>query len=271
MTRASALRLLLASPLLAAILLGTGIAARAEETTRGYPWSAIGRLDRSIGGYCTAVLVGRRVALTAAHCLYNAFERRWLPATALVFTPGLGTPVRGHRAIGRDYLVGPGFNPAMRPTSESEGRDVALVLLAEGVGDEAGFLPWLRGHEAGLVLSGQTAAAFLEAGYARGHAGSLTVRLNCRVLDYRRNDNLFFHDCLSLKGESGAPVLALIAGQYRLVGIEIGIAHGGHDEWGAAATLEVLERMLPDTSGRLGPISNLDVWGDPRRSVPPGR
>ena len=245
--------------------------ARAAAAEQGYPWSAIGRLERT-GGYCTGVLIGRRVVLTAAHCLFHTFERRWLPASSFFFTPGYGTPARGRRSIARDYRIAPGYNPLRRPAMESEGVDLALVLLVEGVGDEAGFIPWLRGPALERTLRGPGGADLLEAGYARNRSYRLTVHEHCRVLEYYGDGNLFLHDCISLKGESGSPLLARLGGQYDIVGIEIGIA-GSHDEpsrrWGAAATVQVLERMLSDPRESFAPLSDADVWGDPRNRVPP--
>jgi len=245
--------------------------ARAAAAEQAYPWSAIGRLERT-GGYCTGVLIGRRIVLTAAHCLFHPFERRWLPASSFFFVPGYGTPQQSRRSIARDYRIAPGYSPLRRPAMESEGVDLALVLLVEGVGDEAGFIPWLRGPALEGTLRGPAGADLLEAGYARNRPQRLTVHEHCRVLEYYGERDLFLHDCVSLRGESGSPLLARLGGQFDIVGIEIGIA--GSDEersrrWGAAATVQALERMLSDPRDSFAPLSDADVWGDPRNRIPP--
>ena len=56
-----------------------------------YPWSSIGKLYNETGGSCSGVVIARDKILTAAHCLFNARTRRFIPAEALHFLVGYRT------------------------------------------------------------------------------------------------------------------------------------------------------------------------------------
>ncbi|MFD1379209.1 trypsin-like serine protease [Fodinicurvata halophila] len=45
-----------------------------------WPWSSIGRINRTAGGFCTGTLIATKFVLTAAHCMYDS-------ATAALLQP----------------------------------------------------------------------------------------------------------------------------------------------------------------------------------------
>ena len=76
-----------------------------------YPWSSIGKLFNETGSSCSGVVIARDKILTAAHCLYNARTRRFIPAEALHFLVGYRTGRYSAHARIASYEIGAGFDP----------------------------------------------------------------------------------------------------------------------------------------------------------------
>lgn len=176
-----------------------------------YPWSAIGRLNFTTGGFCTATVVAPRRVLTAAHCLWNRRTARWYPPCALHFLAGYRRGDFKVHALVAHIQIAPGY----RGDAPRLGLDWAILTLDQDVSAETGVIPL-------AVQAAASGADILQAGYSRDRRHLLTTDRSCRVMATANQGRLILHDCDATFGDSGSPLLLKSgSGGYRLVGVHI--------------------------------------------------
>ena len=187
-------------------------------------WSAIGRINYSntrMRMHCTGTLVASDLVLTAAHCLFDSFARRWLDPGQVHFVAGYqrGDAVAHSTAL--SYRVDPVHDTTTRNHFHDPRHDWALVRLAERLGGKAGIIPVEepQGLFTILLPSSALPSSAMAAGYPGLRPHVLSKAANCRI-DWRfRDHGMIEHDCPLMQGDSGSPVLAGEAGAYRVIAV----------------------------------------------------
>ncbi len=144
-----------------------------------YPWSALGRLNSGGREFCTGTLIGPRLVLSRAHCLYDGVEGRWWAPNELHFVAGYQRDAFLIHAGVAGYEVAPEVTGGAATSLAAAAADWALVTLEAPIGLQAGWLALQRldaGARARLALGEGLA---VQAGYRRGWAHSVTVKLGC--------------------------------------------------------------------------------------------
>lgn len=231
----AALLTIAAAPLQSAVLPGVGdYDTRHRVDPRMMPWSEVARLQIPGVARCTAVLVGPRTALTAAHCLYGRRLGHYVAPESVHVLAGYGFGAFGRHTVAITYRIAAGYDPA-RPGA-TLGADVAVLTLADPL-TSAG-LPL-----GSAAMTGETVAL---GGYNQDRSEIIEADLNCRFTG-RLNDAaarpLLRHDCTATRGTSGAPVLARESkGTWRIVGINVAAFDG--QIGGLSIPVETLHRLL---------------------------
>lgn len=197
---------------------GTEVPA-VEVDPAQFPSSAIGRLDFGDSAFCTASVIGPRLLLTAAHCFFDEDTSRRQQPTR--FYAGHDSGISVAEADVKGYYMPAAFDIELfLNTSEVDRYDYAIVTLAEDISGLTGVLPVYVPTDADLAaLMDADAIGFEQIGYGVTGGFNPMLRGPCHIT-HLRDDDTYSHGCGSVKGDSGAPNLMIVNGEYMIIGIE---------------------------------------------------
>lgn len=168
-------------------------------------WSAVGRLNITGQGFCTATLVAPDLVLTAAHCLMDRRTGKIVSADKVHFLAGFRIGVYAAHGRGESIAIADGYSRARKVV----GSDIGVIRLQEPMPPSVVPVPLGNGMSEELDITLLS--------YGMDRAQLLSMEHGCRFK--KRMYSVIFTDCEGIPGVSGAPLLQHYDGRPILVAI----------------------------------------------------
>ena len=193
-----------------------------------WPWSAVVKVNRRTGGFCTGVLLAPDKVATAAHCLWLSRTGNWLRPEALHVVENYRRGDWTADSAVLSYVMGPDEALPREGDNASTHLDWAVLTLETPLGEGINLV--------GVgELSELAGTAVMQAGFSQDSRHVLTLHQNCTILDTFDGDRVLTHDCDAVHGDSGSPImilrddgsvalLALHSATGEVAGITVGVA-----------------------------------------------
>lgn len=209
---ASLALVLLSTPATAAD--GPGIVGSDDRViTSDARFTAVGRLNLSGKGFCTATLISPQVVMTAAHCTFYRRTGKPIPPDRIHFGAGWwkGKPLV-HR-LAKHVRRHPKYTQTSKPTAA----DIALIVLESPI-THPKIVPIPIDRQQGRV---RLSVPLTHVSYSKDRPHLPSIESGCVVR--AEEGRLLYTDCDSNFGGSGAPILRQTESGYQILGIVSGV------------------------------------------------
>lgn len=188
------------------------------------PFAAIGQLETASGNLCSATLISPHLALTAGHCLLTPPHGKPDKAVALRFISRNGQwRYEIHNIEGRT-------NPALIGRLKADGNgwivppsaaplDFGLIILRYSPSGISPISLFDGDRDALSSALKQAGRKVTQAGYPEDHLDKLYSHQDCLITGWVQK-SVLSHQCDTLPGDSGSPLLLKVDGGWRLIGVQ---------------------------------------------------